>query len=44
MMNIKEQSPIIKFLVTLSLVLTVANLTFTVAEHIRKAKKSTPKD
>ena len=40
MMNLKEQHPVVKFLVAASLVLTVTNLTFNVIEHIKKARKS----
>lgn len=43
-MNLKEQPPIVKFLVTASLVLTVTNLTFTVIDHIKKLRKSKEKE
>lgn len=37
-MNVKEQSPVVKFLLTASLILTVVNLTFVVSDRFREKK------
>jgi len=37
MMNLKEQSPVVQFLLTASLILTVVNLTFLVSDRFRNS-------